>query len=404
MEKFDYKGFWWLSNNPDEKLAGICSFSLSEGGSLELIGDFSTLVDFQTLDEPLLILGSTLEGDVTLYNCFLQSKKQRRGKVEVSLYCVNLIFAGIHFHSDSEVRFKSISTHYSFTNEWVNNKTFEFKNLDDEEQVTFKYWDKQAQAKIDENYSLSVEVQCGKNVSFFEKVSLDRKVFLTVEASEDKHYGEYRKVMAHVRNFLTLGITKSVFPLIMNGFVSRDNHPLLVRIIGQVDLSTNTLESEVSWNRMFFTFQDISNKFEPLIKTWFQKAEALGTLHELYFGILENSNFYYPKQEFLSLIQALESYCSQEELNPELKRLERTEEEHCKILTSIMDHAPEEHKGWLKSKLRHSNNLPLSAKLMSLLKSNGMKEIFMHLKKSENSFNVYLNGQLKNDLGAALFK
>jgi hypothetical protein len=100
MERFDYKGFWWLPKNTDEKLAGILSFSPSEGGNLELIGDFSTLIDSHTSDEPLLILGSTLEGEITLYSCFLKEKKKRYGGVEVYLYRINLIFLGIHFYCD----------------------------------------------------------------------------------------------------------------------------------------------------------------------------------------------------------------------------------------------------------------------------------------------------------------
>ena len=72
MESFDFKGFWWLSNNPSEKLSGICSFTPSEGGELELIGDFSNLAEGNDSDQPLLILGTTLKGEITLYNCFLK--------------------------------------------------------------------------------------------------------------------------------------------------------------------------------------------------------------------------------------------------------------------------------------------------------------------------------------------
>jgi len=66
MESFDFKGFWWLPNNPSDKLAGICSFTPFEGGELEVIGDFSSLTEFNDLDQPLLILGTTLKGEITL--------------------------------------------------------------------------------------------------------------------------------------------------------------------------------------------------------------------------------------------------------------------------------------------------------------------------------------------------
>jgi ApeA N-terminal domain 1 len=396
MERFDYKGVWWLPNNPTEKLSGICSFTLSEGGDLELIGDFSTLVDFHTSNEPLIILGSTLKGEITLYDCFLKEKNKRHGGIEISLYCVNLVFSGIHFNSDSEVKFKSISTHYSLTNAWVNTKTFSFRYSEDEDQLIYKGWNQLAQTNIDSDYSLSVGIACGQSVSLFEQITVDRKVFLTIEAIEEKHYKKYRKVMAHVRNFLTLGITKPVFPLIMTGIISRDDRTIAVSIIGKISSSsTDFLNSNMSWDDMFFTFKDIFGKFELLIKNWFKKAEDLGTVYELYFGVLENADLYYPQQEFLSLIQALESYC-QKDLNPELRKLERPEEEHLRMLDSIVTHAPEEYQGWLKSKLKNSNSLSLNAKLMSLLKSESFREIFKHLKKSENAFNIFLDGRLRD--------
>jgi hypothetical protein len=67
-----------------------------------------------------------------------------------------------------------------------------------------------------------------------------------------------------------------------------------------------------------------------------------------------------------------------------------------KILESIIIQAPEENQGWLRDKLRSSNSLSLSAKLMSLLKSKSLQNILKHLKKSENSFNVFLDGQLRD--------
>ena len=252
MERFDYKGVWWLPDNPDEKLAGICSFTPTQGGDLELIGDFSTLVDFHTSNEPLIILGSTFDGDVTLYNCFWKQKQKNHGGVKISLYCVNLIFSGVHFYSDSEVKFKSISIHYSLMNMWVNTETFSFRHLADEEQLIYKGWNQLAKSKINDNYNLSIGIGCGQSISLVEKITIDRKVFLTIEATEEKHYYEYSRVMTHVRNFLTLGITKPVSPLIMNGFISRDNETLVVRIVGKVrDSSTSILNSEMSWRDMF---------------------------------------------------------------------------------------------------------------------------------------------------------
>ena len=100
MESFDFKGFWWLPNNPSEKLAGICSFTPFQGGELEIIGDFNGLTESNFADQPFIILGNTLKGDITLYDCFLKKKRKKEnihGLVEVSLYYINLIFLDNHF-------------------------------------------------------------------------------------------------------------------------------------------------------------------------------------------------------------------------------------------------------------------------------------------------------------------
>ena len=387
-----------MPNNPSEKLAGICSFSPSEGGELELIGDFSSLAEGNDSAQPLLILGTTLKGEITLYNCFPKNKEKRHGSIEVSLYYVNLIFLGIHFCTDSDVKFNSISIHYSYVNEWVNIKTFDFVHLENgEEHLVYKVSEQLVQASIDNNYRLSIDIGCGKSVNFFEKITVDRKVFFTIESSEEKHYEEYRQVMSYIRNFLTLGITKPVFPLVMNGFISKDDQTSVVRILGKLASPVNDItESKLSWHEMFFTFRDISDKFEFFVKNWFDKAKDLGTVYELYFGILENPDLYYPQQEFLSLVQALESYC-QKAINPDIKKIERPEDEHLERVEAIINQTPEKYKGWLKSKLKNSNSTSLSIKLMSLLTSRSLQEIIKHLKKSENAFNVFLNGKSRNN-------
>jgi len=290
-------------------------------------------------------------------------------------------------------------------NEWVNTKTFDFVHSQDgEEHLVYKGWEQLAQASVDSNYRLSIGMRCEQSVDLFEKITINRKVFLTIESAEEKHYKEYIKTMKYIRNFLTLGITKPVFPLVMNGFISKDSQRSVVRILGKLASPENEIaESKLSWHEMFYTFHDISEKFEFFVKNWFDKAKDLQTVYELYFGILENPDSYYPQQEFLSLTQALESYC-QRNLNPEIKRFEKPEIEHLKIVETIIAQVSEEYKGWLKSKLKNSNSSSLNAKLMSLLKSRSFQEIIKHLKKSENAFKIFLDGKSREEFITKIVK
>ena len=58
---------------------------------------------------------------------------------------------------------------------------------------------------------------------------------------------------------------------------------------------------------MVFTFKDISDNFEAILKNWIEKSKILQPVYDLYFGTLYNPSMY-TQHQFLSLIQALESY------------------------------------------------------------------------------------------------
>ena len=70
MERFEYKGKWWLPQNPDTKVAGIIRFEPSEMPTLELLGSFEGSV-FSELNNEQIILGVVEDGarQFTLIEC-----------------------------------------------------------------------------------------------------------------------------------------------------------------------------------------------------------------------------------------------------------------------------------------------------------------------------------------------
>ena len=79
MKSFEYKGYWYLPNKPDRKIAGILSFKDGESSTLELIGDIElydnviyALSGPKTYD---VIWGVNEEAKkITLFNCNLINK------------------------------------------------------------------------------------------------------------------------------------------------------------------------------------------------------------------------------------------------------------------------------------------------------------------------------------------
>ncbi len=57
IEKFEYKGYWWLPNRPETKIPGTLTFNPDEGAILDLEGSFKDVGDLKRLLRPEVILG-----------------------------------------------------------------------------------------------------------------------------------------------------------------------------------------------------------------------------------------------------------------------------------------------------------------------------------------------------------
>jgi hypothetical protein len=171
----------------------------------------------------------------------------------------------------------------------------------------------------------------------------------------------------HIRNFLTLAITEPVYPLSIEGRIEpNENEPKNVDISVGIFyrlLHISELCKDLTSHDMLFTFKDVSEDFGSFLRNWFTKAELLEPVYDLYFGTLYNPGQYLTNQ-FLNLVQAIESYHRRTVGNNELP-----EEDHRIRIAEILITTPANHKEWLKEELKWSNELSLRKRLKSMLKS-----------------------------------
>ncbi|PEI69763.1 hypothetical protein [Bacillus toyonensis] len=118
-EKFQFRGFWWTSDNANNEIAGILTYDLA-GIYLELFGDFSEeLRSLKSNNNTYkFILGITECGKkITLHDGF-QVKFKMAGYATTKL-SFNQMLMGKHFTSTEEMIFHSASTNYSYLEEWM---------------------------------------------------------------------------------------------------------------------------------------------------------------------------------------------------------------------------------------------------------------------------------------------
>ncbi len=204
------------------------------------------------------------------------------------------------------------------------------------------------------------------------EVNLKHTAFIKIKPSKSLHFNDYQDVCYHIQNFLSLAIGKAVFPIIIKGKSERcstksQNGKAIYPDIF-IYYATNILfetSSKIHPFDMLFTFRDISDRFEDILKNWFEKSEILKPVYNLYFGTLYNPQMYLQHQ-FLSLIQAVEAYhrrkfggkyLSDEDYETIYSKFKEIIDE-LNIETSFKDA--------LKSKLKYGNEFSLRKRLKDL--------------------------------------
>ncbi len=317
IEKFEYKGIWWLPDKPEEQISGTLRFAAAEGAVLELIGSFKDLQDMNKILEPEIILGISSNGkNITLYKCFETKSTISFPGFQTSSFYGNVVFVGVHFQKAEEIKFNNLSIHYLHLDEWINTSGFDIKYLREENEIIIKYkLPEPFQATISDELKILINFRSeGSTFSYFQKeATIKQTTEIEVETPEAKPFEDYIKIMYQIQNFLTLGITEPVYPLAIDGITEEnreminDKNPYprveIFYTLPDIPQSPKTLHP----SDMLFTFEDISSRFDSFLRNWFEKVDLLEPVYDLYFGTLYNPRMY-SEQKFLSLVQAIESF------------------------------------------------------------------------------------------------
>lgn len=338
---------------------------------MDLTGSFKDIRDINKILESEIILGISSNGkNITLYNCFETKSSFSVPGFQTSSFYADMVFIGAHFQKSENIKFKSISVHYSHLDEWANISGVDIPPPLSEREVVIKYkLPEPIKASINDDYTIHIIIKAkGPTLSVVQKeVSITQKTYIQIKALEEKSFEEYMKVMYHIQNFLSLGVMEPVYPLIIEGTAEvcknmigdTPYYPPIEIFYRLTNISTTVSKTLLPLD-MLFSFRDISDRFEGFLKNWFGKAELLEPVYDLYFGTLYNPRMYLQHQ-FLSLVQAIESYHRRI-----MKNYESPEEEHDKRIEEILNTIPEKNKEWLKSRLAYSNEPTLRERLRGI--------------------------------------
>jgi len=312
-KSLNIKGQWWLPKNPDHKVFGTLEYSQSGSSKLELFGGLELTTEF------VLIVGESSNGvKYTLNDCHINNFRSGTSGFSTVVYSVAEIFENVHFGSPDEIAFQAISVQYTNTTEWSRLSALKI------EQEFFE-------AKFSLDFSLpepkAVEFETGSEL-FLElysrypqflrevssKIHIEQFPVFTFRFNRTKSFEEIQlKYVRHLQNLLTLAITR---PVSVEFVIGHLEHPgfeskfeeISTRVNIYLDTKNNFKnDREVIFQNMLFTFPSVEKEWKLILSNWFKKRDRLEPIITLYFSTLYNS-YLYVENNFLSLVQAVESY------------------------------------------------------------------------------------------------
>lgn len=381
MEEFEHHGIWWIPEHPDKKVSGTLRFYPVDNASLDLIGSFKDVTELNVFQQPNIILGLTSDGKkVTLYKCYeSKSSLSMPGFLKTS-FVVSVVFIGHHFKRKEDIIFDILSLEYSNLDEWTGISGFHQKLNTNSEghlsraEISYSYPQKvEAQLK---NFRISLDYQFTMSEAPSE-FKLKQTTFLKIETHEPTHFDEYMDICHTNQNFFTLAMGRAVYPLSIKAKTKGYQTTLSDGKVAYNDIfifypirEFSESAKQLSRYDMLFSFQDISGDFEKCFKNWFAKSETLKPVHDLYFGTLYKSSMYL-RHEFLSLVQAIETYHRRTHDGKYLLDDDYLKEMYPALINAIPGTANKDFRESLKEKLLYLNEFSLRKRLKEILASCG---------------------------------
>lgn len=393
MEDIEFEGLWWLPETPEARVPGTLRFSPDFGVSLDLLGSLKDQGDHvatvqRELTHPGVVLGLSSKGKpVTLWECWERRKTVNLAGFTKTSFHADFVVVGAHLGGAEEARFTKISAECRHLDEWAGISGFSIKIPDDYAAHPMVIEHKRpapvAASAAGARFAVEVNATLRDSSGLVGEAAIAQRTWVSVEYPEAKGFEELHKTLHRLRNFLTLGVGKTVEPLAVRGVAgSGGGQPVDIYYKLAGAGGGNSPGKKIHRAEMPFTLGDLGGDFESFLGNWFGKAERLGPVYDLYFATAYGSPAYLDDR-FLSLVQGVEAYHRRA-----LGTTELPEEEHERRLEEIVSAVPHTHKRWLCGKLAYSNEPSLRKRLREIMRREPevMKPIFGNSGREREGF------------------
>ncbi|MGA2915832.1 MAG: HEPN domain-containing protein [Sedimentisphaerales bacterium] len=380
FDNFEYKGMWWLPENPERKVAGILSVQ-NRDIKLDLFDSLkrSNLRDYLSsgneVFSPKIIQGITDNGKpCTLLNTFLANRNDNSSGVCNESYVVNFLLVGKLYNLTDEIKFSSVSINYTYLEEWLGYQPFKINY--NEKPLTAKFeppvffeFDIDS---IDSKITLSGDLIT--SIEHFTSFEWNYRAFIKVTPKDYMDYNWYLEIISSIGNLLTLLTGEPIYPKQIKACGSdieigagQKTKEIIEFFYG---LWGDKLPKTIHCNEMIAPLPILKERLNIIFQKWFEKSLLLKPTCDLFFSTFRTKT--YQDAVFLNLVQAIESYHRRKCSGIYVDKEEYAKYE--KLMTEAIPHEmPKDLKESFRRRLRYGNEYALRKRI---------REIFSNVQKS----------------------
>ena len=328
METQEYKGFWWIPTDIENKVAGILYYTPGDEIRLELIGSFdkendnSIAVIFSAKEERVIHGKSSDGNEITLIDnsCYI-SYKEKAG-FPTSIYKAREIAIGIHISGEDDQRFFKAVVKIPELSYWLYPASVKqvWEDSKNGHSIYVKYDPPSTEERevgrtsVKDGLSLCLCRNASYNSGeFLFKPTFEQYTSLQIESIRPLSLMDFYIAAVRFEKFLSLATLREVgySELLL---YSEDSKVTISKknkrprsIIVDTILHQKPSEKKINRSSFLFSYEQVIDRYQQALQKWFSEDEEFDAIREHF---LDSIDYHAPFSyiNFLVAIQAVEGY------------------------------------------------------------------------------------------------
>lgn len=325
-DKVEYKGYWWLPNNPDRAIAGVITYLPQESITLELIGSFeedeSPMNAFLRKKHENTIFGITSDSKkVSLLNCSAYGSLNLSCPFPIIKYTCQYLLIGDHIETLEQDRYFKAYVEFPLLSLWCPpsalTTSMTFCDTQKIETINISFntnRDTLCSVSLDENTQLNLESGIDYDGEYYSP-KIEQYTYLDIKKGGNKSISSFLKDIFIYEQFLSFATLQEIrcsniklFSYnecqdLKNG--EKSFFPIQLMYIQSDYISPIKKQREA----FLFNYESIKSKYSNIIKKWFVEKNDIAPIRQHLIDSVKYKRVF-SSVDFIIIVQALEGFCS----------------------------------------------------------------------------------------------